>query len=137
MQERLRAGGCVCLVADRDLSTSGVDVEFFGGTARMPAGPAALALSTGAVLLPVALWFAERGGGWRGCIHPPVQPPPGGDRRAAIAAMTQELADAFAESIAEHPADWHMLQRLWSADPDHDTDPDSDPDPARATAAAA
>jgi KDO2-lipid IV(A) lauroyltransferase len=41
--------------------------------------------------------------------------------------MTQALADAFAESIAEHPTDWHMLQRLWLADLD----------PARAAAAEA
>ncbi|MFL6136866.1 MAG: phosphatidylinositol mannoside acyltransferase [Frankiaceae bacterium] len=118
LAERLRAGGCVCLVADRDLSASGVDVDFFGETARMPAGPAALAVGTGAALLPVTLWYAERGRGWRARIHRPVRPPAGLERRAQVAAMTQSLADAFAAAIAEHPADWHMLQRLWLADLD-------------------
>jgi KDO2-lipid IV(A) lauroyltransferase len=118
LQQRLRAGGCVCLVADRDLSASGVDVTFFGETARMPAGPAALAVSTGAALLPVTLWYADGGRGWVTRIHPEVRPPQLGDRRSQVVAMTQALADAFAESIAEHPADWHMLQRLWLADVD-------------------
>jgi KDO2-lipid IV(A) lauroyltransferase len=128
LQQRLRAGGCVCLVADRDLSASGVDVDFFGQTARMPAGPAALALSTGAVLLPVSVWYPDdRKTGWRGRIYPEVPVPADGTRPAKIAAMTQQLADAFADSIAEHPADWHMMQRLWLADLD----------PARAAAARA
>ncbi len=48
LAERLEAGGTLCLLADRDLSARGIDVEFFGATARMPAGPAALALRTGA-----------------------------------------------------------------------------------------
>jgi phosphatidylinositol dimannoside acyltransferase len=128
LQQRLRAGGCVCLVADRDLSASGVDVEFFGETARMPAGPAALALTTGAALLPVTMWYPEDSRtGWRARIHPEVTPPADGDRPTKVAVMTQALADAFAESIAEHPADWHMLQRLWLADLD----------PARAASARA
>ena len=39
LTERLQAGGGVCLVADRDLSRQGIEVEFFGETARMPGGP--------------------------------------------------------------------------------------------------
>ena len=56
------AGGLVCLVADRDLSASGVEVDFFGETARMPAGPALLAQQTGALLLPVTLWYDDSPG---------------------------------------------------------------------------
>ncbi len=109
---RLRAGGMVCLLADRDLTGRGVEVQFFGEPARMPAGPAALALSTGAVLLPVVLWFAQPTG-WRARILPPVPVPPPGERGARIAEMTQHLVDALATGIAEHPEDWHMLQRVW------------------------
>lgn len=109
-EERLRSGGACCLVADRDLSASGVPVEFFGATTRMPAGPALLALRTGAALLPVTLSFIWPRG-WRARIHPRVCPPAAGDD--PVATMTQQLADAFAEGIAEYPQDWHMLQRLW------------------------
>jgi len=115
LARRLRSGGLVCLVADRDLSASGVEVSFFGDTARMPAGPALLAQQTGALLLPVTLSYDDTPV-MKARIHPPVEVPESGDRAARTAAMTQALADAFAVGIAEHPEDWHMLQRLWIAD---------------------
>ncbi|NYV74301.1 phosphatidylinositol mannoside acyltransferase [Streptomyces sp. UH6] len=117
LARRLRKGGLVCLVADRDLSASGVEVDFFGEKARMPAGPAILAQQTGALLLPVTLWFDDTPV-MKGRIHPPVEVPGSGTRAEKSAVMTQRLADAFASGIAEHPEDWHMLQRLWLADLD-------------------
>ena len=114
---RLRSGECVCLVADRDLSRSGVNVEFFGATARMPAGPALLAATTGATLLPVGLWFTGDGG-WGQHIGPPVDLLAQHRMRERVATGTQTLANAFAAHIAAHPSDWHMLQRLWLADLD-------------------
>ena len=107
LAERLHAGGTLCLLADRDLSARGVDVLFFGERARMPAGPASLALQTGAVLLPVTLAFSRDG--WLCTFHEPVP-------HSDVATMTQAVADAFAVGIAAHPADWHMLQRLWLDD---------------------
>ncbi|MGW5305073.1 phosphatidylinositol mannoside acyltransferase [Streptomyces griseoluteus] len=115
LARRLRDGGLVCLVADRDLSASGVEVDFFGERARMPAGPALLAQQTGARLLPVTLWYDDSPV-MQGRVHPPVEVPGTGTRTERTAAMTQALADAFASGIAEHPEDWHMLQRLWLAD---------------------
>ncbi|MFF1924208.1 phosphatidylinositol mannoside acyltransferase [Streptomyces sp. NPDC058221] len=115
LAQRLRAGGLVCLVADRDLSASGVEVTFFGDTARMPAGPALLAQQTGALLLPVTLHYDDTPV-MKARIHPPVEVPGSGDRAEKTSSMTQALADAFALGIAEHPEDWHMLQRLWLAD---------------------
>ncbi|MFF4581255.1 phosphatidylinositol mannoside acyltransferase [Streptomyces sp. NPDC001373] len=115
LARRLRAGGMICLVADRDLSASGVEVDFFGATARMPAGPALLAQQTGAVLLPATLHYGDAPKMY-GRIHPEVEVPGTGTRTERTAAMTQALADAFASGIAEHPEDWHMLQRLWLDD---------------------
>lgn len=115
LARRLRAGGLVCLVADRDLSSSGVEVSFFGDTARMPAGPALLAQQTGALLLPVTLSYDDTPV-MKARIHLPVEVPESGDRAGKTSVMTQALADAFAVGIAEHPEDWHMLQRLWLAD---------------------
>ncbi|MGW3338476.1 phosphatidylinositol mannoside acyltransferase [Streptomyces sp. NPDC001009] len=117
LARRLRDGGLVCLVADRDLSASGVEVDFFGERARMPAGPALLAQQTGAQLLPVTLWYDDSPV-MQGRVHPPVEVPQAGTRTERTAVMTQALADAFATGIAEHPEDWHMLQRLWLADLD-------------------
>ncbi|MFF4953870.1 phosphatidylinositol mannoside acyltransferase [Streptomyces chattanoogensis] len=115
LARRLRAGGLVALVADRDLSASGIEVKFFGDAAKMPAGPAILALQTGAMLLPVTLWYDETAV-MKGRVHPEIAVPETGTRNEKAAAMTQELADAFASGIADHPEDWHMLQRLWLAD---------------------
>ncbi|WP_406306062.1 phosphatidylinositol mannoside acyltransferase [Streptomyces sp. NBC_00885] len=115
LARRLRSGGLVCLVADRDLSASGVEVKYFGESARMPAGPAMLAQQTGALLLPVTLWYDEAPL-MRGQIHPPVEVPETGTKDEKTSLMTQALADAYATGIAEHPEDWHMLQRLWLAD---------------------
>ncbi|MFD5100654.1 phosphatidylinositol mannoside acyltransferase [Streptomyces albidochromogenes] len=115
LARRLRAGGLVCLVADRDLSASGTEVKFFGDTARMPGGPALLAQQTGAVLLPVTLWYDDSPV-MRARVHPPVDVPETGTRAEKTSVMTQALADAFATGIAEHPEDWHMLQRLWLDD---------------------
>jgi lauroyl/myristoyl acyltransferase len=114
LKERLQAGRVVCLLGDRDLTAHGIDVEFFGATARMPAGPALLAATTGAALHPVGLWFTR--GGWGVQVHPEVPIAGGGRLREKVAAATQEVAHRFAADIAPRPYDWHMLQRLWLAD---------------------
>ena len=106
--ERLEAGGMLCLLADRDLSARGVDVDFFGSTARMPAGPAAVSLRTGSALVPVTLAFGGPGE-WLCTFHDEVP-------HTDVATMTQQVADAFAAGIAAHPQDWHMLQKLWLDD---------------------
>ena len=117
LADRLRSGGVLCLLADRDLTATGIDVDFFGEPARMPAGPAALALDTGAALLPVTLSYPSRTR-WQGWIHPQVRPPAAGTREEKIQAMTQQVAQAFETAIARDPQDWHMLQRVWVADLD-------------------
>jgi KDO2-lipid IV(A) lauroyltransferase len=109
LTERLHAGGTICLMADRDLTPRGVDVDFFGATARMPAGPASLALKTGAALIPVHLAFLPAG--WQVTFYEEVAP-------TDVPTMTQAMADCFAEGIGRHPADWHMLQRFWIDDLD-------------------
>jgi phosphatidylinositol dimannoside acyltransferase len=110
LTRRLRAGGVVCLVADRDLTGSGVEVSFFGEPARFPTGPARLAALTGAVLMPAYPHFTP--GGWTAPIAEPV---PVADR-AAVPKATQAVADAFTRLISAAPADWHALQPIWTAD---------------------
>ncbi|SHN45065.1 phosphatidylinositol mannoside acyltransferase [Cryptosporangium aurantiacum] len=189
LTERVRAGRVAVLLSERDLSARGIEVDFFGERTKMPAGPAVLALRTGAPLFGLALWNdgpvtrarligpIETGPGSavvRGEAVTPGLPAPqaaaqadaeqpaaagavatvaadeqpdatptkvhanggtsdGGDRSggdaphsvkiedghrdaARVAAVTQRVADALAEGIAEHPVDWHMLQPLWLAD---------------------
>jgi phosphatidylinositol dimannoside acyltransferase len=118
LAERLLHGRLVCLVCDRDLTANGVEVQFFGEPARMAAGPAALAVQTGAALMPVTLWF--QGEDWGARIYPQIPVPPDGSEPAKIAAMSQQMASAFEQGISEHPEDWHMLQKVFVADLDRD-----------------
>ena len=117
MAQRLRAGRLVTIVADRDLSDTGVEVDFFGEKALLPAGPAALALQTGAALIPVACWFVGDSE-WGAYVYDEIPVPASGTRKEKIAVMTQALARAFEEAIREHPEDWHMLQKLFVNDLD-------------------
>jgi lauroyl/myristoyl acyltransferase len=109
LAERLRGNGLVCLMSDRDLTRSGVRVNLFGEPTMLPAGPAKLALATGAALLPAHCYY-----------EPDVAVTDIGaaldTSSGDVAAITQALADRFGANIAAHPADWHMLQPQWIAD---------------------
>ncbi|MEO8815015.1 MAG: phosphatidylinositol mannoside acyltransferase [Mycobacterium sp.] len=109
LSERLTGNRLVCLMAERDLTSNGVPVEFFGEPTRMPAGPAKLAIETGAALLPAHCWFD--GDGWGCRIDPPLDVSSGD-----VGVITQVLANHFSIRIAAHPADWHMLQAQWLVD---------------------
>lgn len=117
LADRLGEAHIVPLLADRDLSRRGVEVTFFGGRTRMPAGPALLAIRTGAPLFVVPLWYE----GDTPCgevIGPLEMPDPAsGPLDVRVRALTQQVADHFAAAIARHPADWHMLQKLWLDEP--------------------
>jgi phosphatidylinositol dimannoside acyltransferase len=119
LARRLRSAKVVCLPCDRDITGHGLEVEFFGEPARMAAGPAALAVQTGAALMPVILWF-EEDGGWGGEVNTAIPVPETGDRKERVRVMTQEVARIFEDGIRQHPQDWHMLQRVFTADLDAD-----------------
>ena len=109
LAERLRANRFVCLMADRDLTRSGVQVDFFGEPTRLPAGPARLAIETGAPLHPAHVYYDGDD-----CV---VQIDDALDTSSGdVSVITAALADRFAANIAAHPQDWHMLQPQWLAD---------------------
>lgn len=108
--ERARAGKLIALVADRDLSRSGIDVSFFGGIARMPAGPALVALRTQSPLVTAFVSYTQTG------IHVQLDSitiPTGGDEESQVKEIVQKCADNFAAGITRSPQDWHMMQRIW------------------------
>jgi KDO2-lipid IV(A) lauroyltransferase len=110
LMKRAREKRLIALVADRDLSRAGVDVEFFGYPSRMPAGPALLAVKTGIPLVVAHVSYTSTG------IHinfSEVSVPETGDESEKVSKVVQACADLFARGIAEHPEDWHMLQRIW------------------------
>ena len=113
--QALKAGQLIALVSDRDLTGTGMQVDFFGETTALPAGPAALALRTNAVLLPVAVYFKKRRG-HEVVIHGPIEPPTDGTRDSKVSDMTKRLATEFEELIRHRPTQWHLLQPNWPSD---------------------
>jgi KDO2-lipid IV(A) lauroyltransferase len=103
-----------CLLTDRYLSGGGVPVEFFGERTMLPAGPATLALRTGAPLLPTAVYF--RRGGVHGVVRPPVPVHREGKLRDDVARVTQLMARELEGLIAVAPEQWHLLQPNWPID---------------------
>ncbi len=98
----------VALVADRDLSGRGVDVEMFGATRKLPAGPALLSLKTGSPLLPSPVYTTDEGW-WCRKIEPT------GETRTDVTALTRLLAAEFERGISAKPVDWHMFQPAWES----------------------
>ena len=123
LADRLREGKLVALLGDRDLSNNGVAVKYFGSRAKMPAGPAALAVDTGAALLTADLFFRDGKNHVR--FLPPVVPPAEGERSRRIFRTVQLLADCYEQAVSTHPTDWHMLQRVWLDDLDPSKAPTS------------
>jgi KDO2-lipid IV(A) lauroyltransferase len=111
--DALAKNGVVALVADRDLGGRGIDVEMFGGRRRLPAGPALLALTTGAALIVAPIYTEDRG--WRCIMHPPLELPDTGDRKADVVTLTRVLASEFERAISAQPADWHLFQPGWES----------------------
>jgi KDO2-lipid IV(A) lauroyltransferase len=109
LEEWVRGGGLVCLLADRDLSRTSVEVRLCDTPARMPRGPAVLARRSGAPLVPVTLHYA--GDELVVTFHPPV---PHADGDEGIATMMQAVADVFTGAIRAHPQDWHMMQKVFT-----------------------
>lgn len=100
----------IALVADRDLSSSGIEVDFFGRRAKMPAGPALLAIKEGLPLAVAHVSYNKHG------IHIDfrvIEISEAVYESDRIQETVQKMADAFSIGIAEHLEDWHMLQRIW------------------------
>lgn len=105
----------VALVADRDLTGRGVEVEMFGATRKLPAGPALLSISTGAPLLVCPVWTTRNG--WHIRVGEPLGTPPTGRTKEDVAALTRLMGAEFERAIAANPVDWHMFQPAWGEPP--------------------
>ena len=111
LTERLQAGKLIALVADRDMSRNGIEVNFFGKTSKMPSGPAILAIKTGAPLITAYVGYTPSG--IEIIFDETLKPTNSGSEEEQIKIITQSMADNFAKRIKENPVDWHMLQRIW------------------------
>jgi KDO2-lipid IV(A) lauroyltransferase len=111
LMERLNKGKLIALVADRDMSRNGIEVNFLGGIAKMPAGPAILAIKTGSPLVTAYIRYLNNG--IELTFDETIKLPVAGTEEEQIKIVTQSMADNFAKRIKDSPVDWHMLQRIW------------------------
>jgi KDO2-lipid IV(A) lauroyltransferase len=108
----LRAGGVVGLLCDRDLQQNGLEVELFGAPTTMPAGPALLALRTGATLLCAAV-YSGPGRDHHVVVAPPIPTDRGASVREDVARVTRDVASGLGWLIRRAPEQWHVLQTNW------------------------
>jgi len=122
LKKAVERGDFVALVADRDLTRGGLEVDFCGHRARMAKGPAVLALMTRAPLFAAAIHYEDAPqvlGSRKGIViefSPVIPVPQTGSTRDKVAAMTQRCADFIGDAITAHTVDWHMLQRVFVDD---------------------
>lgn len=120
----LKRNDIVCLLCDRDIGRSGVEVEFFGERTTIPAGPATLALRTGAQLLPTAVYFTDRTDGHLGVVRPPVALDRSQDgMRADVHRVSHDLVAELEHLIRRAPEQWHLFQPNWPSDPGYEGKP--------------
>jgi len=111
LKQLLSENWMVALVADRDLTGRGIEVEMFGATRRVPAGPALLSLSSGAPLVVCPVYTRDYG--WEVRIEEPLEIERTGVMREDVAALSRLMAERFERAIAAKPTDWHMFQPAW------------------------
>ena len=110
--EKIKEGGYVALVSDRDLSGSGVEVKMFGRTTRMPPGPAVLALRAGVPLIPACIYQLPDGN-WNAWVMEPINDDVTGETPENVALLTQRIAEAYERLIAREPEQWHAFSSMW------------------------
>ena len=113
----LRRNEILCLLSDRDLTGTGIPVDFFGESTTLPGGPATLALRTGAALLPTAVYFSDRSLGHSAIIRPPIDVQRQGSLRQDVNRITQVMAHELEHLIRRAPEQWHLMQPNWPSDP--------------------
>jgi KDO2-lipid IV(A) lauroyltransferase len=111
LAEHLKGPWVIALVADRDLTGRGIEVEMFGAKRRLPAGPALLSVRTGAPIRVATCTTTDRG--WKIVIGPRVRAERSGDTKKDVLALTRVLAAEFERTIASRPTDWHIFQPAW------------------------
>lgn len=115
LMQTVRSGGLIGLLCDRDIAGNGVEVEFFGEKTTMPAGPATIALRSGASLLTAAV-YSGPGRDHQVTINRPIDTSRTGSFRSDVLRITQLVAYELEDLIRRAPEQWHVFQPLWPED---------------------
>jgi KDO2-lipid IV(A) lauroyltransferase len=110
---RLRSGGVIAILLDRDIGGTGVPMQFCGAETRMPLGAVELALRTGADLIPGWAWRIK-GYRFRARIGPPMELVRTDDFDADVRLNAQRLLAIFEDRLRSDPGQWAVLEPIWA-----------------------
>lgn len=114
--KRLKRNEIVGILADQNTRKGNVFVDFFGIKAATTAGPAMLALRTGAALVPVFM-LREGPGRHRLIIERPIEVVHTGDMHADTVTLTQKHVSKLEEYVRKYPSQWFWVHRRWRTRP--------------------
>lgn len=109
---KLKQGEGVVILPDQN--SGDVFVPFFGVPAGTVAGPASLALHTGALLLPFYC-LREPDDRYRMLFLPPIPVEPTGDREADVVRIMTEANRVLETVIRQYPDQWLWLHNRWKS----------------------
>ncbi len=107
----IRDSGVLGILADRAVTGVGEWVDFFGRPALLPSAHVALALRTGAALVPAFAWREK--GFLVARIEEPLQLVSTGDREADVRAGVRQFAARLESYIKAHPEQWSVFEPVW------------------------
>lgn len=113
----LKRNDIVCLLCDRDIQRTGIEVDFFGEKTTLPPGPAMLGIRANAPVLPMGVYFTDKVDGHHAVVRPPLPLEKVGSLRESVAVGTQALARELEGLIRRAPEQWHLFQPNWPSDP--------------------
>jgi phosphatidylinositol dimannoside acyltransferase len=111
----LRHNEFLALLIDWGYRSDGIPVRLFGAWTTLPAGPAALAAKTGAIIAPLAIRRTPEGK-FRIELHEPFTVP--SSNPADLQRATQRIADSLEQTVAAAPEQWYSFKPMWPADPE-------------------
>jgi lauroyl/myristoyl acyltransferase len=106
------------IVVDRPVAENeGTEVTFFGRKTYVPSGPAALALTSGAAIVPAFVWYGHHEEFYARAFRP-IYPQRGksSERAAEISRLTQSIYDVLEVMIREWPTQWYMFRQFWPSE---------------------
>ena len=110
----LKQNGLLALLIDRPVPGDGVKVRFFGEEVEVPAGPARLALRSGAAVVPAAFARLTPGALTVTTLSDfDIKVDPAGEERHDVQSLTQAIMDSHERFIRQYPDQWYMFREMW------------------------
>lgn len=102
----------------------GVPVQFFGETAYLPAGPAAIALKTRASIIIGYCVRQPDDTTFYGAVEPLLEYESllTGDKERDIQIITQQIVNTMEHVIRRHPDQWYMFREMWPRTEEHNAE---------------